>query len=243
MSCATGKKPVTQSEKTPLQAILIGEVAPLGDRNASSGIAKHPVRDPLWLGENGFVGDNQADTKNHGGPEKAVHHYPRDHYAAWYEEMGAHPLLAVPGAFGENLSTYGLDEETVALGDVFRLGKAVVEVSQGRQPCWKLNSRFGVSTMAYRVQTTGRTGWYYRVVQEGRVSPDDHLERLERPMPEWPLKRLWQILYVKTLDRGELEEMAALEKLPEGWRRYAQRRLASGKVEDWNRRLKGAEQD
>ena len=131
----------------------------------------------------------------------------------------------------------------MALGDVFRLGNAILEVSQGRQPCWKLNSRFGVRDMALRVQKSGRTGWYYRVLQEGQVAPGDALERIERPLPEWPLKRLWQTLYVKTLDRSELEEMAALEKLPDGWRRYAQRRLESGKVESWNRRLQGDKAD
>ncbi len=230
---------MSEIDKTPLQAILTGKIAPLGDRNVPSGINKRVVQGPVWLSTTGFVGDHQGDTKVHGGPDKAVHHYPRDHYASWCQEIGNHPLLASAGAFGENLSTYGLTEETVALGDVFRLGNAVVEVSQGRQPCWKLNSRFGVNTMAYQVQKTGRTGWYYRVLEEGEVSSGDILERIERPLQDWPLKRLWQILYVKTLDRDELEQMAALEKLPDGWRRYAQRRLASGKVEDWDRRLKG----
>ena len=234
---------MTKIDKFPLEAILTGNIAPLGERNVPSGIKKSAVKGPLWLGASGFTGDHQADTRVHGGPEKAVHHYPRDHYAAWKREIGDHPLLASPGAFGENLSTFGLNEETVALGDVFRLGEAVVEVSQGRQPCWKLNSRFGVGTMAYQVQKTGRTGWYYRVLQEGMVSSEDQLERIERPLPAWPLKRLWQILYVKTLDRGELAEMAALSKLPDGWRRYAQRRLASGRVEDWSRRLEGEKQD
>ncbi|WP_367717571.1 MOSC domain-containing protein [Nitratireductor sp. GISD-1A_MAKvit] len=224
---------------TPLEAVLIGEVSLLGERKAPSGIDKKPVDQPLWLGENGFRGDHQADRRNHGGPEKAVHHYPRDHYETWAQEIGDHALLARPGAFGENISTHGLDEGNVAIGDVFRIGQAVVEVSQGRQPCWKLSSRFGVPDMAYRVQKTGRTGWYYRVLQPGTVSPEDTLQRIARPLPDWPLRRLWQILYVNTLDRAELEAMAALEKLPEGWRRHAQRRLSSGKVEDWNRRLEG----
>ena len=228
---------------TPLKALLIGEIAPLGEKQAPSGIDKKPVERALFLSHTGFTGDNQADTKHHGGPDKAVHHYPRDHYDAWREEIGDNTLLDSPGAFGENLSTLGLNEETVALGDVFRLGNAILEVSQGRQPCWKLNSRFGVRDMALRVQKSGRTGWYYRVLQEGQVAPGDALERIERPLPEWPLKRLWQTLYVKTLDRSELEEMAALEKLPDGWRRYAQRRLESGKVESWNRRLQGDKAD
>ena len=111
----------------------------------------------------------------HGGPEKAVHHYPFDHYEAWRTELGDIGLLRQPGAFGENLSAVGLTEADVAVGDVFRLGSAIVEVSQGRQPCWKLNERFGQPTVAKSVQASGRTGWYYRVIETGLVAP----------MPSW----------------------------------------------------------
>lgn len=143
------------------------------------------------------------------------------------------------GAFGENLSTAGLDEATVAIGDVFRLGGALIEVSQGRQPCWKLNIRFGVADMARRVQQTGRTGWYYRVLEEGTVAAGDTLTLIERRAPDWPLARLWRILYVDVLNRDELRAMAAQPRLPVGWRAYAEKRLAAGQVEDWRPRLDG----
>ena len=136
----------------PLHALLTGKVKPLGKRGAPSGIAKTPVKDPIMLGPTGFEGDAQGDTKHHGGPEKAVHHYPFDHYAAWTSEIGPHARLAEPGAFGENLSTLGLTEDVVAIGDIFSLGSAVLQVSQGRQPCWKLNERFEIPDMARRVQ-------------------------------------------------------------------------------------------
>ncbi|MFD1331704.1 MOSC domain-containing protein [Methylopila musalis] len=223
-----------------LDALLVGALAPLGPRAAPSGIAKSPVNRPLALGPLGFEGDAQGDLRVHGGPDKAVHHYPFEHYAAWSDDIGPHPLLSAPGAFGENLSTRGLTEETVALGDLFRLGTALVEVSQGRQPCWKLNARFGRPRLAAEVQASGRTGWYYRVREPGVVAPGDALTLLERPTPDWPLRRLWRILYVETLDRDELAAMAALPGLPDGWRRHAERRLASGRVEDWAPRLEGA---
>ena len=219
--------------------VMVGALAPLGPARLPSGIDKRPVPGPVRLLREGFEGDAQGDRARHGGADKAVHHYPRDHYAAWAGEIGDHAALARPGAFGENLSTLGLTEETVALGDVFRLGTAVIEVSQGRQPCWRLNDRFGLPDMARRVQSSGRTGWYYRVREAGVVAPGDRLLRLDRPRPDWPLRRLWHVLYVGTLDRDELAAMAALPELPQSWRHLAQRRLATGTVEDWGPRLEG----
>ena len=149
-------------------------------------------------------------------------------------------MLTAPGAFGENVSTRGLTEADVAVGDIFRLGEALVQVSQGRQPCWKLSRRFGVQDMARRVQETGRTGWYYRVLQPGLVATGDALERIDRVAPEWTLQRLWHALYVDRLNLAELQGIAALEVLADGWRRYAIRRLESGQVEDWSKRLEGS---
>ena len=220
-----------------LDHLLVGQVAPLGE--TLSGIAKAPVAGPVRLTATGFEGDAQADTRVHGGPDKAVHHYPFEHYDLWRAEVGERPALAAPGGFGENLSTRGLDEHAVAIGDVFRLGSALIEVSQGRQPCWKLNLRLDVPDMAQRVQGTGRTGWYYRVLEPGVVEAGDAFELQDRRSPDWTIHRLWRTLYVDTLNRDELAAMAALEHLPEGWRKYARRRLETRRVEDWSARLGG----
>ncbi|CAH1650989.1 MULTISPECIES: MOSC domain-containing protein [unclassified Chelatococcus] len=222
-----------------LENLLVGSVRPLGQTETPSGIDKHPVDGPLRLGFEGFEGDAQGDRRHHGGPDKAVHHYPFEHYGAWRAEIGNKALLAQPGAFGENLSIAGLDEAAVAIGDVFRLGSAVVEVTQGRQPCWKLNIRFGIDDMASRVQTSGRTGWYYRVIETGLVGPGDSLTLLDRHVPEWTIRRLWRLLYVTPLDYAELTAMADLPGLPESWRRLAERRLSTRVVEDWTSRLFG----
>ncbi|QND54323.1 MOSC domain-containing protein [Phyllobacterium sp. 628] len=222
--------------------LLIGALAPLGDKEVLSGIAKAAVKGRLWLSATGFEGDAQGDMKRHGGVDKAVHHYPFDHYENWIGEIGDLPVLEQVGAFGENLSTMGLNETNVALGDVFRVGAALVEVSQGRQPCWKLNSRFGVSDMSLRVQTTGRTGWYYRVLETGYVSAGDTITCVDRSTPDWTIRRLWHTLYIDTMNLDALAEMATLERLPDGWRRYAQRRLETRKVEDWSSRLRGDQQ-
>ncbi|MGR3377373.1 MOSC domain-containing protein [Salipiger abyssi] len=219
--------------------LLTGRAAPLPGSKAQSGIAKAPVDRPLPLGPEGFQGDEQADRRVHGGIEKAVHHYPFEHYTIWQAELGALPQLSAPGGFGENISATGLSEETVAVGDVFRLGGALVQVSQGRQPCWKLNKRFGVPDMSRRVQQSGRTGWYYRVLEPGRVAPGDRLELTDRMAPDWTLRRLWHALYVDRLNLAELEGIAALGVLAEGWRKYAVRRLENRRVEDWSKRLDG----
>lgn len=222
-----------------LNHLLTGSLAPLGPRAVPSGIDKQPVTGPRRLTRTGIVGDAQGDPRHHGGPDKAVHHYPFQHYAAWIADLGPLPRLGQAGGFGENLSIAGLDEMTVAVGDVFRLGTALIEVSQGRQPCWKLNIRFGIADMARRVQQTGRTGWYYRVLEEGEIAAGDALTLVERRAADWPLARLWRILYVDVLNRDELRAMAAQPRLPEGWRNYAEKRLAAGQVEDWRSRLDG----
>jgi MOSC domain-containing protein YiiM len=222
-----------------VQQLLTGKARPLGPRAQPSAIDKNKVSGRLWLGEQGFAGDEQGDRKNHGGPEKAVHHYPFDHYAAWQTELGDCSVLTRPGAFGENLSTTGLVEGGVAVGDTFRLGAALVQVSQGRQPCWKLNVRFGVRDMALRLQASGRTGWYYRVLEEGYVEEGDDLVLVHRLSPEWTIERLWGVLYVDTLNFAELAAMVELQHLAEGWREHAAKRLASRTVEDWSLRLNG----
>src|SRR5690606_1145821 len=162
-----------------LLAVLIGSAVPYTRPGSMSGIAKRPVDATLDIGVSGLRGDEQGDLRVHGGPDKAVHHYPFDHYAAWRGELGAHALLDAAGAFGENFSTLGWTEQTVCIGDVVQAGTAVLEVSQGRQPCWKLNDRFDVPDMARRLQASGRTGWYYRVPEPGKVRVGDSLHLLQ----------------------------------------------------------------
>ncbi|WP_376709251.1 MOSC domain-containing protein [Pseudochrobactrum lubricantis] len=222
-----------------INTVLTGSVAPLGPREAPSAIAKTPSQGKNWLGTEGFTKDAQGDRKHHGGPEKAVHHYAYEHYAVWRQEIGERDVLQQAGAFGENISTTGLTEETIAIGDIFQAGDAIIQVSQGRQPCWKLNFRFDTGDMSLRVQRSGRTGWYYRVLQEGFVEAGDTLRLIERPSPDWTIRKAWHILYVDTLNFAELAVMADLEHLAQNWRDYAVKRLATRKTEDWSRRLQG----
>ena len=220
-------------------AVLCGPALPYTRPGSFSAIAKFPVIGSVAVGALGLAGDEQGDPRVHGGLDKAVHHYPAEHYAAWRSELGALPVLSAPGAFGENLATHGMTEASVCLGDRLRVGSALFEVSQSRQPCWKLNDRFGVPDMARRVQQTGRTGWYYRVLEAGAVQAGDRFELVERPWPQWPLARVIAVLYHQRFDAGVLRELAALPLTP-SWRRLVEARLARGQVEDWSLRMDGA---
>ncbi|WP_213780078.1 MOSC domain-containing protein [Caballeronia sp. dw_276] len=230
-----------------IDAVLAGKIAPLGTQGKRSAIHKVALAARVRVGETGLEGDHQYERRHHGGPEKALHHYSRDHYALWREEWpeaseasaGTAGLLRfdTPGAFGENISTIGMNESDVCVGDVYRMGTVIVQVSQPRQPCWKLNLHFSRDDMSRRVQDTRRTGWYYRVLEPGEVAAGDAVERLARPHAEWSIERLLRVFYVDRDDRAALEEMATLEALTPSWRSTAAKRLESGKTESWSMRL------
>lgn len=221
-----------------LDTLLTGRVQPFTRPGSQSAIDKQPQQGQLKVSTLGLHGDEQGDLRVHGGVEKAIHHYPLEHYARWADELGAHPLLTQPGAFGENFSTTGWSEHDVCLGDRIRVGTALLEVSQGRMPCWKLSDRFAVANLALRVQQSGRTGWYYRVLEEGVVSAGDSLQRVERPFADWSLARLSAVLFDKRVETQLLRECLALPLVP-SWRRTLERRLEKGMTEDWGPRLQG----
>lgn len=222
----------------PIDALLVGKVVPYTREGSFSAIAKKIVVGPVHVGPFGIEGDEHGDPQVHGGPDKAVHHYPYDHYTAWRAELGDHALLAAPGAFGENLSTSGVTETDLCLGDRLSLGSVVLEISQPRQPCWKLADRFGLPHMARRVQDTARTGWYYRVLEPGEIAVGDRLTLVERRFPHWPIRKLIDLLYKRGLDQELLRDATTLP-LPDSWLKLIEGRLSRGTLEDWSSRLDG----
>lgn len=223
--------------------VLTGRAARYARPGAHSAIAKQLREGTVAIGRLGLEGDEQGDPRHHGGPEKAVHLYALGHYPAWQAELAGHPaalaVLAAPGAFGENLAVTGLDEATICIGDAWRFGSTLLEVSQARQPCWKLDDRFGVPGMARRVQQTGRTGWYCRVLEPGEIAATARPRLERRPHPGWPLARLVRLLFHNMLGPATLTEAAALPELAERARALFTRRLVTGAVEDWAPRLDG----
>jgi MOSC domain-containing protein YiiM len=220
-----------------IEALFIGMVEDRWPGRPPSAIGKRRTMERLEIGPTGFVRDRQADLEAHGGPEKAIHHYPGDHYPAWRGELGRDDL--VPGGFGENLSTLGLTEETLCIGDVLSLGTATVQVSQGRQPCWKVAAHTGEERMAYLFQKTGRTGWYYRVLEPGHVAPGDGIALVERRCPGWTVKRVTQARLTRRIEPGDAAVLADMAELYAGWREAFARMAAGQTDEDTSARLKG----
>ena len=160
-------------------SLFIGTIARLPESGRPTGMFKSPVRAPLHLGHDGFEGDQQADRRVHGGPEKAIHLYPAAHYARLAEKFPDIAGQLLPGSLGENISSTTLDETLVRIGDIFQLDGARLQLCQPRNPCWKIDDRFGVNGMAAFIAEQRLTGWYFRVVQPGMVRPEASLELVE----------------------------------------------------------------
>ncbi len=217
-----------------LDAVFIGTPQPFRADGATSTIAARLATSAMVaLGPEGFEGDAVADTRVHGGPDKAVHFYPAEHYAQWISEMenagqAVHPLLRA-GGFGENLSASHLTEDRVKIGDRFRIGTALLEVSQGRQPCWKIDHHFGRKGMSAAVIRTKRSGFYLRVIETGQMKAGDSIEQMSAANHEWTVERSFALLVGGAHKRKgastALQELAALETLAVNWRQRAQKLL------------------
>lgn len=221
-----------------VDGLFVGKIQNLWQDRPPSAIHKLPAPDRQDIQKLGFVSDAQADPEHHGGVDKAIHHYAAEHYASWIDE-GQIPDGTTPAAFGENVSTTGLSEWDVCIGDILRLGTAVVQISQGRQPCWKVSEYTQNRKMAYLFQKTSRTGWYYRVLEEGHVSIGDDISMIERPQPDWTVARLTAARLFRKATRAEAEELAQMPELADGWKRAFKRMAAGEYDEDVQRRLKG----
>ncbi|MTH98167.1 MOSC domain-containing protein [Roseibium sp. RKSG952] len=223
-----------------LLQLFTGKPEHLWNGKPMSAIRKLATSAELHTGLTGLEGDQQADLTVHGGPDKALHLYPSEHLAGWRGEFPEKADVFQPGGFGENLSTTGLTEENTCIGDVFSIGTARIQISQGRQPCWKLNMHTGIDAMAPRFQRTAKTGWYFRVLEEGWIKAGDDINLLERIRPDWPMKRLIEARFNPKLDPRMAAELADLEVLADNWRAAFLKKCDTGFREDTNRRLKGS---
>jgi len=192
-----------------------GAVDPM-DRPWFSSFYKEPVEGPVWLGQTNLAGDGQADLENHGGADKAVLAYAGAHYPAWRMELNRPDLPY--GAFAENFTIAGLTEESVCIGDIYTIGDARVQVSQPRQPCWKIARRWRIKDLTARVRETGRTGWYVRVLAEGYVEAGQPVILLERPFPRWTIAQATEIMHRRHDDPDAAAELAASPLLSPVWR-------------------------
>jgi MOSC domain-containing protein YiiM len=194
----------------------------------TTGFHKQPAAGPVWLGRTNLAGDGQADLVHHGGPDKAVNAYPAEHYSFWRERLTLEPRLPpaeagtptfLPhGSFGENFTLSGLSEDLVCIGDAYRVGEALVQISQPRQPCWKMSRRWRIKELAAWVVGTGRTGWYFRVLREGEVSAGMEMTLVERPHPEWTIAAANRVMHVEKHNPTAAAALAACPLLSASWR-------------------------
>lgn len=195
---------------TPL-AVFAGGLRPLPPEGQETGMFKAPVVAPVAVGLEGLDGDRQADRRVHGGPEKAVHYFPAEHYAHLAARVPALAAALVPGVLGENLSARGLTEDAVCLGDVFAAGSCRLQVSQPRNPCWKINHRLDHAGLSRIIADDGCTGWYFRVLTPGELAPGEVLQLVARPAPGMSLARL---AAAKGAHRPAPDELLALAAAP-----------------------------
>lgn len=151
------------------------------ERAVRSGYVKAAVAGALWVGKEHVAGDDQGDLVHHGGPDRVVLAYPAEHYPLWERELGFRPPY---GGFAENVTVAGLTEQDVCIGDVFRVGDALLQVSETRIPCWKIARRWDVADLLDRVLATGRTGFFLRTLREGEVRIGQTLQLVERSYPD-----------------------------------------------------------
>lgn len=195
-----------------------------GGEPVSTGIFKEAVAGRVMVRVLNLDGDRQADLTVHGGPDKAVYAYPSEHYEFWRAEL---PDVEFSfAAFGENLTTEGLFETSVNVGDRFRVGAAELQVTQPRMPCYKLGVRFGRADMVKRFMRSGRTGFYLRVLREGEVGAGDSVELIERDSRGVTVADITRLYARDKTDAVAMRRAAAVEALPESWREYFAEQLS-----------------
>ncbi|QIN78125.1 MOSC domain-containing protein [Rubrobacter marinus] len=205
-------------------SLNVGLPRPLahGRGEVRSGIFKSPVRGALRFGEAGLEGDGQADTEHHGGADKAVCVYATEHLPYWQRRLGR---SLEPGAFGENLSTEGLAETRVRIGDVYRVGTALAQVSQPRIPCFKLGARHGEGKLALWVKETGLTGFYLRCVEPGEVRAGDEILPVESAEHGFTVAEANRVMHGDGRDVAGMERLLATPALSAEWKRMLEVRL------------------
>ncbi|EOO27183.1 cytoplasmic protein [Bacillus cereus BAG1X2-3] len=206
-----------------------------GGKVINTGINKKQVKEPVYLSFVKFNGDGQADLVHHGGVDKAVCVYTGDHYPYWEKELNQD---LVYGAFGENITVSGMREEDVCIGDTFELGEAIVQVTQPRQPCFKLAKKYNIPKLPLYFQETGYTGFYFRVLKEGWVSSVDTLKRLQSDPKGVSVAFANRIMHKEKQNIEGVKRILEVNALSSSWRKSFEKRI-SGEEINTKERLEG----
>lgn len=208
-----------------LISVNVGRSRPVAHegRVVSTGIFKEPVAGTVFLRRLNLDGDGQADLRVHGGEYKAVYAYPFEHYAFWAGELGRNDFAH--GQFGENFTITGWLEDAVCIGDEFQIGAVRVQVTQPRSPCFKLGIRMNDDQFPARFAAANRTGFYLRVLQEGKVAAGDAIERVAHDADSLSVRDVFRLRHASGT-RAEYERAARLSALSPSWRVAFEKRLA-----------------
>jgi len=222
-----------------IQISTVSEIAATGsdawwDKPWTTSFYKQTIAGRIWLGYEGLRGDQQADRKHHGGVDKAVCVYSAEHYPSWRESLRLAEMAH--GAFGENFTVQGLLETEVCIGDVFHIGTARVQVSQPRQPCWKLARRWRIKDLTARVEQSGRTGFYFRVLKHGWVEAGERFELVERSFPKLTIAHANEVMHHRKEDFAAATELAMCPMLSASWKDSLWLRAESKLVTDTSAR-------
>ena len=188
----------------------------LHDKPWETAFFKQPITGHAMVTPTGLVGDGQADSVNHGGVDKAICCYASEHFPHWRSIAGLEQMG--PGGFGENFTTEGLIESEICIGDIFTCGTATFQITQPRQPCWKLSRRWRTKSLSAWVEKNGLTGWYFRVLSEGTVKSGDTFQLVERFNPGWSIARANEIAHHRNDDREQVMALAHVPHLSASWR-------------------------
>lgn len=223
--------------------LLTGHVSQL-DKSTKSAINKQICSKDIYCYFSGLENDEQHDKNYHGGTERAIHYYPSQHYQYWKSYWIAMNLPPPPtpftiGAFGENLSDTTYDENNCHIGDIFTLGDAILQISQPRSPCYKLNIQFAYPFISVLMQTNGKTGWLMRVLEEGRIKVNDNLRRVKQSNFKVSVKYCTDILYNQHYNKTDLQLLSNHPELSPSWRKHAKRWIKNNRPDDWSKRLLG----
>lgn len=183
-----------------VEGLYVGQPKPIGPQDTPTGIFKEAV-ESAFLSKMGLEGDMQVDRRVHGGPEKALYQFPAQNYDALKKALPHLEDQFIPGSIGENISSDSVDDQVVHIGDTIRIGDALVQVSQPRRPCWKVNHKYGNGHMAPLLMSQAISGWYYRVLEDGLIEVGDDFELVERLDDSIPVADVWTIFLDKLKSR------------------------------------------
>ena len=207
-----------------IDSIRVGKPTPLQYKNkiVQSAIYKDEVHQPIHVSKNNLEGDEQSDLKHHGGPDKAICVYPTEHYKYWSEKTGQ---LFQAGDFGENLTLSGLTEDKVAIGDILKVEECLFQVTQPREPCYKIAARHKIEQLPNWIRITGYSGYYLRVLKEGVLTKGSTIEIIERDPQRITIAYANQIMHHDSGNVEAIHKILSMDALSESWKKQFSKKL------------------